>query len=201
MNRRHLIAAAVSGSLLLAACGKETPSTPAAAAPDAAKAAPSAVNIAAIEAEAKGFTVGSAMSVRTVYVFFDAQCPHCAVLWKFAKPLKSQAKFVWIPVRILNDASESQGAAILAAKDPVQAMDDHEASMAAKGGGISAMEKLEEQRAQVKKNTQLFNKFGFASIPSIVAMNAKTNTLVTHEGALPTAELAAFLGLQAPAAQ
>ena len=30
------------------------------------------------------------------YVFFDPQCPHCAVLWKSARPLKSQARFVWI---------------------------------------------------------------------------------------------------------
>lgn len=198
MNRRHLIAAAVSGSLLLAACGKEPADTKAAAAP---KTPAATVDIASIEKDAKGFTVGSAMSVRTVYVFFDPQCPHCAALWKSAKPLKSQAKFVWIPVRLLNDASESQGAAMLAAKDPVAAMDQHEASMSAKGGGISAMGQVDEQRAQVKKNTELLNRFGFASIPSIVAMNAKTNALVTHEGSLPTAELAAFLGLQVPAGQ
>ena len=64
----------------------------------APKAAATSVSIEAIAAEAKGFTVGSTMSVRTVYVFFDSQCPHCAVLWESAKPLKSQAKFIWIEI-------------------------------------------------------------------------------------------------------
>lgn len=200
MNRRHLIAAAVSGALVLSACGKESPEKATADAA-AAKPAATAVSTAAIDAEAKGFTVGSTMSVRTVYVFFDPQCPHCAALWKSARPLKSQAKFIWIPVRLMGDASESQGAAILAAKDPVAAMDEHEASMAAKGGGISAMGKVDEQRAMVKKNTDLFNRFGFSSIPSIVATNAKTGALVTREGAMPTGDLAAFLGLQIPSGQ
>jgi thiol:disulfide interchange protein DsbG len=78
------------------------------------------------------------MSKRTVYIFFDAQCPHCAMLWESAKPLKSQAKFVWIPVGLLNAASTAQGATLLAAGDPVAAMDEHETSMRAGRGGISA---------------------------------------------------------------
>ena len=191
------IAAVLLASLLLASC-KE--------APDAAPAAPAkseatAVSIAAIQAEAKGFVVGAPMSVRTVYVFFDPQCPHCAALWESAKPLKSQAKFIWIPVALLNKTSEAQGAALLASKDPVTAMDEHEASMRAKTGGISAMGDLDAQRATVVKNTGLLNRFGFASIPTIVAMNTQTNALVTHEGAMATPELARLVGLQPPAGQ
>ena len=190
MNRRPLLAA-LAGSLLLAAC-KE--------APEAAKgkAAATPVSIEAIQADAKGFVLGSPMSVRTVYVFFDAQCPHCSALWRAAKPLKSQAKFVWIPVALLNKSSEAQGAALLAAKDPAAAMDEHEASMAAQKGGIAAMGDLDAQRAAVKKNTELMNRFGFASIPSVVAKHAQTGALVTREGSLATPELAALLGLQAP---
>jgi thiol:disulfide interchange protein DsbG len=186
----------VAAGFMLAAC-KESPST--SAAESAKSAASTPVSVAAIQAEAKGFTVGSTMAVRSVYVFFDPQCPHCAALWEFAKPLKSQAKFVWIPVSLLNKTSEGQGAAILAATDPVAAMDQHEASMAAKTGGISAMGDVDAQRAMVAKNTELMNRFGFSSVPSIVAVNAQTGALVTHEGALPTAELAAFLGLPPPA--
>ena len=51
----------------------------------------------------------------------------------------------------------------------------------------------------VAKNTQLLNRFGFASIPTIVGTHAETGALVTKEGALSTAALAALLGLQAPA--
>ena len=153
----------------------------------------------AIAASATGFTVGSAMSNRTVYVFFDAQCSHCGALWYAAKPLKSQAKFVWIPVGLLNGASTSQGAAILAAADPAAAMDEHEASMMAKGGGISASGNTDAQKEAVKKNTELMNRFGFASIPTIVAKHAQTGELVKQEGAMPTAALASLLGLQVPA--
>lgn len=157
------------------------------------------VTVAAIEAEAQGFTVGATMSARTVYVFFDPQCPHCAALWNSAKPLKSQAKFVWIPVGIIGQASISQGATILAAKDPVAAMDEHEASVLAKQGGISASGDIDAQKKIVEKNTALFNRFGFASVPTIVALHAQTGALVTNEGSMPMADLARLLGLQVPA--
>ena len=159
----------------------------------------STLSIDAVAAGATGFTVGSPMSSRTVYVFFDTQCSHCGALWYAAKPLKSQAKFVWIPVGLLNGASTSQGAAILAAADPAATMDEHEASMMAKGGGISAAGNTETQKEAIKRNTELMSRFGFASIPTIVGKHAQTGELVKQEGAMPTAALASLLGLQVPA--
>ena len=165
----------------------------------AAKPAATAVSIAALNVEAKGFTVGSPMSARTVYVFFDTQCPHCADLWESAKPLKNQAKFVWIPVGIINQSSTAQGATLLAAADPAAAMEAHEVSMRARQGGISAGSDIELQRVIVAKNTELMTRFGFGSIPTIIAKHAQTGELVTQEGSSPTAALAALLGLQMPA--
>lgn len=193
MQRRLLITSAAAAVLALTACKDGSPG------PGAAKAPAVPVSTAAIESQAKGFVLGSPMSVRTVYVFFDPQCPHCSALWRAAKPLKPQAKFVWIPVGLINKSSEAQGAALLAAKDPVALMDEHEASMAAQKGGISGMGDFDAQREAVKKNTDLMNSFGFASVPSIVAQHAQTGALVTREGSMPTATLAALLGLQAPA--
>jgi thiol:disulfide interchange protein DsbG len=195
MRTLHLAVFALAASLVLSAC-KDSPDTS-----SAKSSAPTEVSTAAIEAEARGFTVGAPMSVRTVYVFFDPQCPHCATLWNSAKPLKSQAKFVWIPVALLNKTSHAQGAALLAAKDPIALMDEHEASILAKGGGISAMGDYEAERAAVVKNTALMNRYGLAAVPSIVAKHAQTGALVTREGGLPTPELAALLGLQVPAVQ
>lgn len=182
-----------AGLLALAAC-KQAPDSSTASAK-----ATTSVAIAAVAAQAKGFSTGSAVSARTVYVFFDAQCPHCGALWEAAKPLKTQARFVWIPVGILNPSSSSQGAALLAASDPVAAMDAHEASLLARQGGMTAAGASDEQKAVIAKNTELFTGFGFSSIPTIVALNARSGALVTQEGALPTAELATFLGLQLPA--
>lgn len=185
----------VAATLLLTACND-------APAPGvAAKAGTTAVSTAAVAAEAKGFSVGSTMSTRTVYVFFDPQCPHCNALWVAAKPLKSQAKFVWIPVGILNASSTAQGATLLAAKDPAAAMDEHEASMQAKGGGISAGSDIAAQKEIVAKNTALLTRLGFGSIPTIIGTHAQSGALVTQEGSMPTAALAALLGLQVPAAQ
>lgn len=187
-----LLAAIFAATFFLAGCGDS-------GAPGAAKAGSATVSMGAIGSGATGFTVGSPMSARTVYVFFDAQCPHCGALWHAAKPLKSQARFVWIPVGLLNGASTSQGATLLAAADPVAAMDEHEASLMAKGGGISAAGNIDAQKDAIAKNTALMNSFGFASIPTIVATHAQTGELVRQEGAMPTAALANFLGLQVPA--
>src|SRR5665647_3557918 len=188
-------AALIAASLLLAGCNDAPGSGQGAS----AKAAAAPVSIAAIATEGKGFTAGSTMSERTVYIFFDAQCPHCATLWNNAKPLRSQAKFVWIPVGLISPSSTAQGATLLAAQDPVALMDEHEASLQAKRGGISAGSNIDAQKAMVTKNTELFNRFGFASVPTIVGTHAQTGALVTQEGASPTPALATFLGLQAPA--
>ena len=189
---RLLAAALLATSLVLAGCQDSPP----AEAP--VKAAATPVSTALIAAEAKGFTVGAAMSTRTVYVFFDPQCPHCNALWLAAKPLKSQAKFVWIPVGLMNPSSNAQGATLLAAKDPAAAMDEHEASMQAKTGGISAGSDIAAQKEAVAKNTALLTRLGFGSIPTIVGIHAQSGALVTQEGAMPTAALAALLGLQVP---
>ena len=189
-----LPATLIAAGVLLTAC-KEAPSTGA-----TAKTAATPVSMAAIAAEAKGFEVGSQMSARTVYVFFDAQCAHCGALWNAAKPLKSQAKFVWIPVGLLNASSTTQGATLLAAQDPAAAMDQHETSFLAKQGGISVGSDLDTAKSWVAKNTELMNRFGIASVPSIVGIHAQTGALVKHEGSMSTAALAGLLGLQPPAA-
>lgn len=200
MTTKHLIralpTALLASAFALAGCGDKTGS---AAAPAKSVTSAEAVSIPAIASEAKGFTVGSAMSVRTVYVFFDAQCPHCTALWEAARPLKSQAKFVWIPVGLLNAQSTTQGAALLASPDPATAMDFHEASMKDHKGGIAPNGDIEAQKAAVASNTKLMNRFQFASVPTVVAKHAVTGDLVVKEGSMPTAALANALGLQAPA--
>lgn len=186
---------ALAAALLLAGC--KDAAAPAGSGKAAAAKTP--VTTAAIEAEAKGFVVGAPMATRTVYVFFDPQCPHCAALWQAAKPLKSQAKFVWIPVAFSGETGLAQGATILAAPDPVAKMEENEASILAKSGGITAASGVDAQKDQVRKNTALLTRFGVESVPATVALHAQTGQLVTAEGSMPTAELAARLGLQAPA--
>ncbi|MBE7368716.1 thioredoxin fold domain-containing protein [Ramlibacter pallidus] len=192
--KRRTLAAGLAGAFVLAACGREGSRE---AGKPAAAAAP--VSLDVVAAEARGFNVGSTMSTRVAYVFFDPQCPHCAALWEAARPLRSQARFVWIPVSLLNDKSAPQGAAILGAPDPVAAMDEHEKSLRGQQGGIAAMGAPDAQKEAVRKNTELFNRFGFASVPTVVAKHAQSGDLVTIEGSVATGVLASRLGLNPPA--
>ena len=185
----------------LAACSDGTASRgPAAGAQpaEAVSATPAGAvtpTVALIEASTKGFSAGSLMSAQTFYVFFDAQCSHCGFLWQAFKPLQSQVRVVWIPVGILNKASTSQGATLLAAKDPVATMDEHEKLLTARQGGITADASLSELQAVVGKNTEVLKSFGVTSIPYVFGINAKTGETVTVTGSLPTEALAAKLGL------
>lgn len=194
--KRRLVLTAAGAAALLAACGKEGGGAPSAGGKAAAGSVP--VSVEKIEAEAKGFNVGSTMNQRTLYVFFDAQCPHCAVMWEGAKPLKSQARFVWIPVGLLGDKSIAQGAAILAAGDPVAAMEQNEASVRNQQGGITAIGAPDAQKDVVRRNTQLFTSFGLNGVPAIIGKHAQTGEVVAVDGALPAAALAQRFGLRAP---
>jgi thiol:disulfide interchange protein DsbG len=150
----------------------------------------------ALAKEGKGFTVGALMSSNTVYVLFDPQCPHCGHLWEQALPLHKKLKFVWLPVAFINAKSLPQGAALLTAANPLEAMGAHEASILAGSGGTAASSSIPDDiAAAIKKNTELFNSMGVESVPYIVARNASTGQVVTNAGALETAALQQFLGL------
>ena len=95
---------------------------------------------------------------------------------------------------LLNDKSGPEGAAILAASDPVAAMDSHEASMRAGQGGIDVAGATAVLKDAVKHNTDLMNRYGFTGVPTIVSKLAN-GQVVTLEGEMPTAMLAQKLGL------
>lgn len=146
--------------------------------------------------EGKGFAVGALMSANTVYVMFDPQCPHCGHLWQASLPLQKKVKFVWMPVAFISAKSLPQGAALLTAANPVQAMTEHEASILEGSGGTAASSSIpDELSAAIKKNTDLFNSMGVESVPYVVAKNASTGQVVTNAGAMETAALEQFLGL------
>lgn len=153
----------------------------------------------AVAAQGKGFTVGAMMSANAVYVLFDPQCPHCGRLWEASLPLQGKVKFVWIPVSFINAKSGPQGGALLSAANPAERMAEHEKSILAGGGGISAIAAVpnEIERA-IKKNTQLFNSLGGESVPFIVAKNSRTGQVVINSGAMDTPALAEFLGIHQP---
>lgn len=185
-----LYSSLLSAALALSACSPQEP------AGGTAVAAKREVSMAAVSTQAKGFVVGSMMSANTVYVFFDAQCPHCGHLWEATKPLLQKVKFVWIPVGMINATSRAQGATLLTAADPAVLMSEHEASLLAGKGGISAPSSVAPQtELAIKNNTELLNSFGAEAVPFVVAKNLKTGQTVSRDGAMTSAALSEFLGL------
>ncbi|MFZ4481117.1 MAG: DsbC family protein [Rhodoferax sp.] len=178
--------------LLLGACSPQDAAKPAAP-------AKRELSVATVAAEAKGFAAGSLMSANTVYVFFDTQCPHCGHLWHASEALNSKARFVWIPVGMISATSTAQAAALLTAVNPASLMSEHEASLLAGKGGISASASVPDEIAQaIKNNTRLLNSFGAEAVPFLVARNLKTGQTVSRDGAMSSAALAEFLGLDLP---
>ncbi len=196
MFRTLLASLLVIATLLVSACSQQDSSK---SEPATAKAAKQAISLETIAAQAKGFTVGSMMSTNTVYVFFDAQCPHCGHLWEASLPFQKKVKFVWIPVGWINASSVAQGAALLTATNPGALMSEHEASLLAKKGGISAPSSIPPEIEQaIKANTQLLGSFGAEAVPFIVARDLKSGQTVSRDGAMSTQALASFLGIEAP---
>lgn len=157
------------------------------------------VSLETVAAQAKGFSAGALMSTHIAYVFFDAQCPHCGRLWQASAPLHKKVRFVWIPVGMINATSVAQGAALLTAASPEALMTEHETSLLAGKGGISASASVApDVEKAIKNNTQLLNSFGAEAVPFIVARNLKSGQTVSRDGALSTAALAELLGVDAP---
>lgn len=194
MNRRPLVLGLASLALApLAACSKKEEAPAAAPTPGRRV---SAIEAYAIAQRGSGFTVGAVMAANTVYVFFDTTCPHCAELWNASQPLLNRLKMVWMPIGLLRPQSGPQGATILAAPDPAKAMTENEASVMARGGGISVPSNLPDEVLQkVKDNTGLFKQLAAESVPLIVYRNAQTGQHGMHAGAVDTATLASLAGV------
>ena len=189
-----LLSCLIALSSALVGCSKPEPD--AAAATTDAKRSPS---VEIVAAQASGFTVGAMMAANPVYVFFDPQCPHCGRLWEASLPLQKKAKFVWIPVNLLNASSGPQGAVLLSSDDPGKSMALHEASMRANQGGISAASGIKpEMEKAVKKNLLLFNRLGIEGVPFTIARNARTGLTVSRGGDMNTAALAELIGVDPP---
>ena len=196
MLKKHLLPLSWVLAVLLAVtgCSKQAPDAAAAAAGPQRS-----LSVEVVAAEATGFTVGALMAANPVYVFFDPQCPHCGRLWTASLPLQKKAKFVWIPVSLVNASSGPQGAALLSSDNPGQSMTDHETSMRANQGGIAAASGIKpEMEKAIKKNLLLFNSLGIEGVPFTVARNARTGLTVTRGGEMNTAALAELIGVDPP---
>jgi thiol:disulfide interchange protein DsbG len=138
-----------------------------------------------------GFAVGAGMmATRVLYVFFDPQCPHCGRLWEATKPLLGQIRVVWIPVAFMTAKSAPQGAAILSAENPGNAMDAHEVLLSQNRGGMNASATPDPALlAKIKINTLLWQTLKGESVPFIVFKDPASGQSSTITGELETDQL------------
>lgn len=196
MNTRSIALSLAAALLLgLVACSKQETGSAGAATTQLAP----AQAYDAVAAQARGFTAGALMAANPVYVLFDPQCPHCGHLWNASLPLHGKVRFVWVPVAIISAKSLPQGAALMQAANPVQAMTAHEQSLLAGQGGMSASSSLpSDVEAAIRANTQLLDSLGADSVPFIVARNRRSGETVLNAGAIETQALADLIGLEQP---
>ena len=155
------------------------------------------LSIESVASNTHGFNAGNVLSARKIYIFFDPQCPHCGELWKAAKPLQSSAHFIWIPVGLLTpEKSALQSAYLLGSQNAVREMDDHEALLDARKGGleVSAAQTPENAVSQVKANTEYFLRLNLDSVPFAV-YQGPGGEMLTFSGALTTDALKERLGI------
>jgi len=128
---------------------------------------------------------GRAVAPKTIYVFMDANCPFCTKFWSDARPWVDggKVKLRYLMIGILTPTSLGKAAAILADKDPTQALAAHErahipesATTLATGDpqplgerGLQPLARIPPAiRTQLEANRKLMAAFGIEGTPGLV---------------------------------
>lgn len=137
---------------------------------------------------------GSKDAPRVVYLFSDPNCPYCNLFWEQARPWVKAGKVQLrhIMVGIIREDSPGKSAALLAAKDPSKALDEHE-----QAGKKSALKPLKtipaEVQAKLDANMALMDELELSATPAIFYMDAK-GELQQQQGAPSPDKLVQILG-------
>ncbi len=85
---------------------------------------------------------GAAEAPRVIYMFSDPNCPFCNMFWKQARPWveAGDVQLRHVMVGMLRPDSAGKSAALLAAKDPEAALNEHEA--AGKASTLKAIKRI-----------------------------------------------------------
>lgn len=111
---------------------------------------------------------GSADAPRIVYVFSDPNCPFCNMFWKQARPWveAGDVQLRHVMVGMLRPDSAGKSAALLAAKDPEAALNEHEA--AGKASTLKPIERISPKvNEQLEENLTLMGEMGASATPAI----------------------------------
>ncbi|MCU1728694.1 thiol:disulfide interchange protein DsbG [Pseudomonas sp. 7P_10.2_Bac1] len=131
---------------------------------------------------------------RIVYLFSDPNCPYCNMFWEQARPWVDSGKVQLrhIMVGIIREDSPGKSAALLSAKDPQQALQDHE--KAGKTSTLKALSKIPaDVQAKLDANAQLMSDLELSATPAIFYLDDQGN-LQQQQGAPSPDKLVKILG-------
>ena len=130
---------------------------------------------------------------RKVYLFSDPNCPYCNMFWEQARPWVESGKVQLrhIMVGIIREDSPGKSAALLAAKDPAKALQQHEKAGKASTPPLGTIP--EAVRQKLEANMALMEEMGLAATPAIFYQNDK-GQLQSQQGAPRPEMLGQILG-------
>lgn len=136
---------------------------------------------------------GSAYPRHILYVFMDANCPYCHVLWLALKPYyRSGLEVRDILVGVISKSSPGKAAAILEAPDPsaeLRKSEDRWGHGPDYGGGIAPLsDPSATDLNEIETNEKLMQVFGIGGTPGIVYADT-TGRLHVVSGVPGTREL------------
>ncbi|AZD09601.1 Thiol:disulfide interchange protein DsbG precursor [Pseudomonas chlororaphis] len=137
---------------------------------------------------------GKADAPRVIYLFSDPNCPYCNLFWEQARPWVNAGKVQLrhIMVGIIREDSPGKSAALLAAKDPQKALQDHE--KAGKGSSLKPLAKIPaEVQAKLDANMALMDELELSATPAIFYLDAK-GELQQQQGAPAPDKLGKIFG-------
>lgn len=156
--------------------------------------APMAKEVWAKMEKAAWIADGKADAPRIVYLFSDPNCPYCNMFWEQARPWVESGKVQLrhIMVGIIRADSPGKSAALLAAKDPRQALLDHE--KAGKASTLKALDTIPaEVQAKLDANQALMEELGLSATPAIFYLDEQQR-LQQQQGAPRPEMLGKILG-------
>lgn len=137
---------------------------------------------------------GKADAPRIVYLFSDPNCPYCNMFWQQARPWvdSDKVQLRHIMVGIIRPDSPGKSAALLSAKDPAKALQDHES--AGKASTLKALDTIPEPtQKQLAANQALMEEMGLGATPAIFYQDEQ-GQLQSQQGAPRPEMLGKILG-------
>lgn len=115
---------------------------------------------------------GEDTAPRIVYVFTDPNCPYCMQFWQMARPWVESGKVQLrhVMVGILAPSSSLKSAAILAADNPTQALNEHSLAMLKdRSAGIKGLDSVPSDiEADLTRNEDLMMGWDLRATPAMI---------------------------------